>query len=86
MVLTKYVEDVPRAEDKPKRELTISEWLNAMAEAGFDGIFVAKNNDGRIYKGAIALDDGKMRVASMRVPTEEEVKKRLQQLKNNDIV
>ena len=86
MVLTKYVEDAPRAEDKPKRELTISEWLHEMADVGFDGIFVATNNDGRIYKGSIALDDGKMRVASMKVPTEEEVKKRLQQLKNNDIV
>jgi hypothetical protein len=86
MVLTKYVDDAPRAEDKLKRELTISEWLHEMADAGFSGIFVATNNDGRIYKGAIALDDGKMQVASIKVPTEDEVKKRLQALKNKSIV
>jgi hypothetical protein len=83
MVLTKYVSEAPRAEDKQKRELTISEWLQAMADEGFDGIFVATNNDGRVYKGAIALEDGKMRVASKKIPTPSEVKNRLQQLKNN---
>ena len=86
MVLTKYVDEAPRAEDKPKRELTISEWLHEMADAGFDGIFVATNNDGRVYKGAIALDDGKMRVASKKIPTPSEVKNRLQELKNKSIV
>jgi hypothetical protein len=83
MVLTKYVDHAPRAEDKPKRELTISEWLQAMAHEGFDGIFVATNNDGRVYKGAIALDGEKMRVSSKKIPTSDEVKNRLQQLKNN---
>jgi hypothetical protein len=84
MVLTKYVDHAPRAEDKPKRELTISEWLQAMADEGFDGVFVATNNDGRIYKGDISPDaDGKMRVHSKKVPTKEEVKNRLRELKNN---
>ena len=86
MVLTKYVDDVPRVEDKPKRELTINEWLHAMADEGFSGVFVATSNDGRVYKGAIAMDDGKMRVASMKVPSQDEVKKRLQELKNKSIV
>ena len=86
MVLTKYVDEAPRAEDKPKRELTISEWLHEMADAGFDGIFVATNNDGRVYKGAIAIEDGKMRVASKKIPTPNEVKNRLQELKNNSII
>jgi hypothetical protein len=86
MVLTKYVSEAPRAEDKPKRELTISEWLHEMADAGFDGIFVATNNDGRVYKGDIALEDGKMRVASKKIPTPNEVKNRLQELKNKSII
>jgi hypothetical protein len=86
MVLTKYVDDSPRAEDKLKRELTISEWLQAMADEGFDGVFVATNNDGRVYKGAIALDGEKMRVSSKKIPTSNEVKNRLQELKNKSIV
>jgi hypothetical protein len=83
MVLTKYVEDTPRVEDKPKRELTISEWLNEMADEGFTGKFIATNNDGRVYKGdLIERDDGKVVIKSRKIPTQEETRNNiLQQLK-----
>ena len=83
MVLTKYVVDAPRAEDKLKRELTINEWLHEMAEAGFTGRFTALNNDGRLYKGdLVEREDGKILVQSRKIPSREEVRnKLLQELK-----
>lgn len=83
MVLTKYVEDTPRLEDKPKRELTISEWLHEMAKEGITGKFIATNNDGRVYKGDLEKrDDGKVIVKSRKIPTQEETRNKiLQQLK-----
>jgi hypothetical protein len=80
MVLTKYVEEAPRVEDKPKRELTISEWLNEMADEGFTGIFVATNNDGRVYKGNLEQrDDGKVVIKSRKIPTQEETRNKILQ-------
>jgi hypothetical protein len=88
MVLTKYKQQAPRAEDKPARELTVSEWLHQMAEAGFTGRFMALNNDGRLYKGELLPnEDGHVVIKSRRVPQQEEVRKKLlQELKNKSIV
>ena len=88
MVLNKYKEEAPRAEDKPARELTVSEWLKQMAEAGFTGRFTALNNDGRLYKGELVPnEDGLVVLKSRRVPQQEEVRKKLlQELKNKSIV
>lgn len=88
MVLNKYKEDSPRAEDKPARELTVSEWLHQMAEAGFTGRFMALNNDGRLYKGELVPNEaGHVVLKSRKVATQEEVRKKLlQELKNGSIV
>ena len=87
MVLTKYVDEAPRAEDKPKRELTINEFVLALAGDGKPWDFIATNNDGRIYKGSVKPDEnGKITISSKKVPTEDEVKNRLQELKNKRIV
>lgn len=88
MVLKAYTrykgdDEPPRAEDKPKRELSIAEWMQEMADAGFDGEFFVVGYDGRQYKGEIKREDGKMVVKSRRVPTEAELKAKMQQLKNN---
>jgi hypothetical protein len=82
-VPTKYKEDPIAPEDKPKRELTISEWMQSMADAGFDGEFVVSGYDGRQYKGEIKKQGDKFVVKSKRVPTPEEVRARMQQLKNS---
>jgi hypothetical protein len=84
MVLNKYKEEAPRAEDKPARELTVSEWLHQMADAGFTGHFTALSNDGRLYKGdLLPADDGKVILKSRRIPSREEARKKLLQLINN---
>ena len=83
-VQTKYKEEMPlRAEDKPKRELSISEWLHAMSDAGFDGLFKAVMGDIE-YKGEIGVhEDGKGWVKSKRVPKADEVRARIEQLKKS---
>ena len=84
LTYTKYKEDAPRAEDKPKRELTISEWLHEMAEAGFTGQFKALNNDGRLYKGELMQEGDKVLVKSRKVPQQEEARRKiLEALKKN---
>ena len=84
MVLTRYKEEASRVEDKPRRELTISEWLHEMAEAGFTGSFKALNNDGRLYKGMLHQEGDKVVVKSRRVPQQEEVRRKImEQLKNS---
>ena len=82
---TKYKGDdePPRVEDKPKRELSIAEWMQEMADAGFDGEFFVVGNDGRQYKGEIKREDGKMVVKSRRIPTEAEIKATMLKLKNS---
>ena len=84
-VQTKYKELMPlRAEDKPRRELSISEWLKEMAEAGFTGTFKAVNNDGRIYKGWLEQEGEKVVLKSRQVFNGDEAKKRiLDKLKND---
>ncbi len=81
--ITKYKEDTPRVEDKPKVEMSVAEWMQSMADAGFDGKFTATANDGRQYKGELVKQGDKMVVKSRRIPTEAEVKAKMQQLKNN---
>ena len=83
MVLNKYKEDTPRVEDKPTRELTVSEWLHQMADAGFTGHFTALSNDGRLYKGDLLPVDGKVILKSRKIPSREEARKKLLQLINN---
>lgn len=88
MVLKTYTrykgdDEPPRAEDKPKRELSIAEWMQEMADAGFDGEFFVVGNDGRQYKGELVKQGDKMIVKSRRVPTEAELKAKMQQLKKN---
>lgn len=79
MVLTRYKEDAPRAEDKPRRELSVMEWLEEMAKAGFDGEFLAVKDDMQ-YKGVIFQAKGLPVVKARRVPKPEEVRERLKNL------
>jgi hypothetical protein len=84
MVLTKYKEETPRVEDKFARELTVSEWLHQMADAGFTGSFTAVSNDGRQYKGELKpTEDGKVIIKSKKIQSIEDARKKLLQLKNN---
>ena len=83
-VYTRYKEEPPRAEDKPKVEMSMNDWIQSMAEAGFDGEFFAVANDGRQYKGELVKKDGKIVVKSRRVPTQEELKEKMNALKKVD--
>jgi hypothetical protein len=83
-VPVKYKEDIaPAPEDKIKRELSISEWFQAMADAGFDGEFLVNGYDGRQYKGEIKKQGDKFVVKSRRIPTAEETKAKLEALKKS---
>ena len=87
MVLTKYVEEVPRVEKSIEQESSIRDFVLGLAGDGKHWNFVATNNDGRVYKGHVKPDEnGNVVITSKKVPTSEEVKNRLQELKNKSIV
>jgi hypothetical protein len=67
-------------------EKSASQWLHEMANAGFDGTVIATNHDGTIYKGNLVEDGEKIAIQMRRVKTQDEVKNRLQALKNKSIV
>jgi hypothetical protein len=85
MVLTKYKTD-ETIKSNPKQNISISEWMKDMAEQGFYGTVVATNHDGTVYKGELILDGEKIVTEMRRVKTQEELKNRLQELKNKSIV
>ena len=82
MVLTRYKEDAPKPKEQ-REPPTVSEWLQEMADAGFDGEFKAEMGELE-YKGYLAQDEaGKGIVKSKRIPKQHEVMERLKALKNS---
>ena len=81
MVLTKYKQDKPIVDEQQElNKISISEWLHGFADADFTGTFVAENDKGTVYKGALQREEGKVVIKAKRVKSKDEMMKSLHKM------